>query len=149
MRTEIVVVIDDIDGVSDAYPHTFEIDGTRYEIDLNDDNYGRLLDALKPYLAAGRKTGGRSTRHPQAARTAHRDVPTQRRPATYTRTVVPPSAATVRAWWAANASADLPPHSSHGRIPERVTEAYNAKDQAARGVTPLFRSPRTKVKETA
>ncbi len=126
MRTTVIVVVDDIDGVSDAHPHTFELDGVRYDIDLNDDNYARLCGALEPYIAAGRRIGGKVTRRPQAAGTVTR-LPVQRNTETYTRTVVAPSAATVRAWWAANADGDLPPHSAHGRIPDKVMAAYNAK----------------------
>lgn len=147
MRTTVIVVVDDIDGIGDAFPHEFEIDGVRYEIDLNDSNYERLCAAIAPYIAAGRRIGGKSTRHPQALRTGGAKVPAPRRPETYTRIAVPPSAATVRAWWAANANGDLPEHSAYGRIPDKVMAAYNTRHKLRTVPAVPFRAP--DVKETA
>ncbi len=38
-------------------PHTFAIDGIAYEIDLTPDSYDKLLEALGPFLKAGRRVG--------------------------------------------------------------------------------------------
>jgi hypothetical protein len=38
---------------------SFAIDGVSYEIDLNEDNAGRLRDAFADVIASGRRVGGR------------------------------------------------------------------------------------------
>lgn len=57
-RTQ-VILEDDIDGGDADETVTFGIDGVTYEIDLNDDNAGKLRDVLAPYVGAGRRVGGR------------------------------------------------------------------------------------------
>ncbi|WP_251061677.1 Lsr2 family protein [Streptomyces sp. ISL-100] len=42
----------------DVATHTFSVDGVNYEIDLGHDGYQQLLDALGPFMGAGRKAGG-------------------------------------------------------------------------------------------
>lgn len=61
-RRVITEYVDDITGKADAgvKPHTFAVDGVHYEIDLNEDNYQKLLDQLGPYFQAARKTSSRS-----------------------------------------------------------------------------------------
>ncbi|MEC5150857.1 Lsr2 family protein [Cryobacterium sp. GrIS_2_6] len=60
-------IIDDLDGklIDEGKAETinFTFDAVAYEIDLSDVNAKKLRDALKPYLAAARKTGrGTATR---------------------------------------------------------------------------------------
>ncbi|WP_205472051.1 Lsr2 family protein [Nocardioides sp. SYSU D00038] len=54
-----IVLEDDIDGSDASETVTFALDGTTYEIDLNDKNAAALRDALALYVSHGRKvTGG-------------------------------------------------------------------------------------------
>ena len=53
-----VVLEDDLDGGTAEETVVFGLDGTSYEIDLNKKNAAKLRDALAPWVAAGRRTGG-------------------------------------------------------------------------------------------
>lgn len=64
-RKTTVVLEDDLDGGSASQQVTFALDGVEYQIDLNDSNADKLRSALDPFVAAGRRTGGRQ-RRPQA-----------------------------------------------------------------------------------
>jgi len=57
-------LIDDIDGSAASDTYVFGLDGTWYEIDLNDKNAKKLNDALSVFVAAGRRgeAGRRSAR---------------------------------------------------------------------------------------
>lgn len=57
-----IILVDDIDSGSADETVRFGLDGTQYEIDLSTDNAKKLRGALKTYMDAGRKVGGRSTR---------------------------------------------------------------------------------------
>lgn len=54
-----VRLVDDMDGDVADETVAFGIDGKTYEIDLSQDNAGKLRDALASYVAAGRRLGGR------------------------------------------------------------------------------------------
>ena len=57
----VVSLIDDLDGKSEA-DETVEygVDGVTYEIDLTKDNAETLREVFAPYIAAARRTGGRT-----------------------------------------------------------------------------------------
>ena len=57
-----VDLVDDIDGTDATQTVPFTVDGAAYEIDLSDDNAARLREEFAPFIAAGRRTGGRTTR---------------------------------------------------------------------------------------
>ncbi|MFJ3229279.1 Lsr2 family protein [Streptomyces sp. NPDC086783] len=63
----VTIYTDDLSGTQgdDVVTHEFSLDGVQYEIDLNPDGHQQLLDALAPFLKAGRRTrtasGRRST----------------------------------------------------------------------------------------
>lgn len=57
-----IVLVDDIDGSEASETVSFGLDGTSYEIDLNDENAAALRDALASYIGHGRKAGGSSRR---------------------------------------------------------------------------------------
>ena len=52
-----IVLVDDIDGSEATETVTFGLDGTSYEIDLNDDHAAGLRDALAQFIGHGRKVG--------------------------------------------------------------------------------------------
>ncbi len=66
-RTTVIVVEDDLDGGPATEQLAFSLDGSEYEIDLNESNARQLRDLLDPYVAAGRRTGGRLRRHSPSA----------------------------------------------------------------------------------
>jgi hypothetical protein len=60
-RTQ-VVMIDDLDGRDmgeNGKTITFAYGGNTYEIDLSEHNAAQLGEALAPFIAAGRRVGGR------------------------------------------------------------------------------------------
>ena len=66
-----VVITDDLDGSEGADTVAFGFDGVSYEIDLGKANRARLEQSLAPFLAAGRRTAGRSGRRSGSRRAAH------------------------------------------------------------------------------
>jgi hypothetical protein len=64
-----IVLVDDIDGTDATETVAFGLDGTSYEIDLNEKNAARLRDALASYVGHARKVGGRRTRAKSATST--------------------------------------------------------------------------------
>lgn len=62
-----IVLVDDIDGSEASETVSFGLDGTSYEIDLNDENAAALRDALASYIGHGRKAGGSSRRGRRSA----------------------------------------------------------------------------------
>ncbi|QES42485.1 MULTISPECIES: Lsr2 family protein [Streptomyces] len=98
----VVTLFDDIDGGEAAETVAFALDGTSYEIDLNQTNAEKLRGALAPYLEAARKRSrsGMAFRH----------------------TALSPDPSAVRAW-ARSHHMNVPPR---GRIPKKVYEAFEA-----------------------
>jgi hypothetical protein len=98
-----ITLEDDLDGGDATETVSFGLDGRSYEIDLNDKNAAKLRDALARYVAAGRRSGGRSA---GAKR----------------RTQIGTSAREIRDWARSNGH-KVP---DRGRIPADVREAFEA-----------------------
>ena len=60
--------IDDLDGSAAEGTVRFGLDGTEYEIDLNEDHAKELRDALARYVTAGRRSSGGARRPARAGR---------------------------------------------------------------------------------
>ena len=100
-----IVLVDDLDGSEASETVSFGLDGTTYEIDLNDKNAGKLRDALAPYLGHARKTsGGRRGRKSSGGGSAG------------------PNPKLVRDWARSNGYEV----SDRGRVPADVISAYEA-----------------------
>ena len=101
-----VVLVDDVDGSTATETVAFSLDGTQYEIDLNEEHATQLRDALAPWISAGRRMSGRksSSGRKSAASSSSSD------------------AAAIRAW-AKDNNVEVP---ERGRIPAKVREAYDA-----------------------
>lgn len=54
-----IVLVDDIDGSEATETISFGLDGSSYEIDLNEKNAAALREAMAPYVGHARKVGGR------------------------------------------------------------------------------------------
>ncbi|PBC84249.1 Lsr2 protein [Streptomyces sp. 2224.1] len=98
----ITIYTDDLTGEesTEAATHTLSLDGVTYEIDLSPDSYDQLLEAVGPFLKAGRKTG--KGRKPRKAAAATEDT------------------AAIRAW-AKSSGYNV---SDRGRVPAEIREAY-------------------------
>lgn len=97
----ITVALDDLDGSEGATTHTVALDGSTYELELNEKNFAKLEKALAPFLDVARKQGRASRgRKPTSG----------------------PTAADVREWAAANGHEVSP----KGRIPAPIREAYDS-----------------------
>ena len=71
-----VVLVDDIDGSDAGETVTFGLDGSTYEIDLNEKNATALREALAPYVGHARRSGGPvAARRPRPQRAADRAPP--------------------------------------------------------------------------
>ena len=68
----VVTLVDDVDGGVAEESLSFGLDGVEYEIDLSTEHAEALRDALAPYVAAARRTGGRRSRGSRA--TSRRSV---------------------------------------------------------------------------
>ena len=64
------VFIDDLDGSDADGTVRFALDGTEYEIDLNNGHAQALRDALALYIRAGRRVSGAARRPPRGGRRA-------------------------------------------------------------------------------
>ena len=100
-----IVLVDDIDGSDATETVVFGLDGTTYEIDLNDKNAAKLRDALGSYVGHARKSGSAGAR--RAAKKA---------------SAMGPSAREVRDWARSNGFT-VP---DRGRIPADVRTAFDA-----------------------
>ena len=101
-----IVLVDDIDGSDATETVSFGLDGTSYEIDLNDSNAAALREALSPYVGHARKvTGGTRGRKSRGSATTSG-----------------PSARELRDWARSNGFKV----SDRGRVPSEVREAFDA-----------------------
>lgn len=57
-----IVLVDDLDGTEATETVSFALDGSSYEIDLNDANAAALREALGGYVGHARKVTGASRR---------------------------------------------------------------------------------------
>ncbi|MFP5282006.1 MAG: histone-like nucleoid-structuring protein Lsr2 [Actinomycetes bacterium] len=102
-----VILEDDVDGGEASETVTFSLDGSEYEIDLSDKNAQGLRDALAPYVAHARRTGGRRKRGSGQKSAGGSSGG-------------PASTSDIRAWAQANGYEV----SSRGRVSAEVREAY-------------------------
>ena len=100
-----IVLEDDLDGSDATQTVSFGLDGTSYEIDLNDKNAAALREALATYVGHGRKVSGSRRGRRSSAATANGH-----------------SAKEIRDWARSNGH-KVP---ERGRIPGDVREAFEA-----------------------
>ena len=100
-----IVLEDDLDGSDATQTVSFALDGTSYEIDLNDTNAANLRDAMATYVGHARKVSGtrRGRRSAASSSSGH-------------------SAKEIRDWARSNGH-KVP---ERGRIPSTVREAFDA-----------------------
>jgi uncharacterized membrane protein len=102
-----IILVDDIDGSDASETVTFGLDGTSYEIDLNDENAASLREALSGYVGHARKVStGRRARRTSSSSSSSSSSNTK----------------DVREWARANGYEV----SDRGRISADVQQAYDA-----------------------
>jgi hypothetical protein len=103
----VTIYTDDLTGEEseEAATHVFSLDGVGYEVDLGPDSYEQLLEALSPFMKAGRKAGrvkGKAAR--RQAVSARADDTAQVRE------------------WAKEQGYEV---AARGRVPAEIREAYD------------------------
>ena len=109
-KSTITVLTDDVDGGEATETISYALDGSEYEIDLNDKNASALRDALAAFIAAARRASGGSAGRGRSASAG--------RP----RAAGSVDSKEVRAWAEAN-GVEV---SARGRISADVVERYKA-----------------------
>jgi hypothetical protein len=99
-----IVLVDDLDGTEATETVTFGLDGTSYEIDLNDANAAALREALSGYVGHARKSSGGSRRRKSAGSSSSSNTKDVRE-------------------WAKSQGMEV---SERGRISADVQQAYDA-----------------------
>jgi hypothetical protein len=107
-RVTQVSLVDDIDGSVASSTVGFSLDGKTYELDLSDKNAGKLRNALAPFVASARRTGGRARRSAGGPKTTQKPATDRER-------------TTAIREWAREQGHKV---ADRGRIPASVIEAY-------------------------
>lgn len=105
-KKTVVLLEDDIDGSDAKETISFALDGTEYEIDLNEGHAKELREALTRFSKAGRKVSGGRGRPAARAKSSQSAF----------------DAKAVRMWAAENGI----PVNARGRIQAEVVEKYEA-----------------------
>ncbi len=104
-----IVLVDDLDGSEATESVSFGLDGTSYEIDLNEENAAALREALSGYVGHARKTSASKAR-------------ARRSPSTAPAAGEGRSAKEIRDW-ARSSGFDVP---DRGRVSAEVRQAFDA-----------------------
>ena len=122
-----IVLVDDLDGTEATETVSFGLDGTTYEIDLNDANAAALREALSGYVGHARKVtgGGRRSRRSSGGSSSSRRPPTPRTCASGPRP---------RAWRSPSAAASPPTCSRPTTPPTDVRPPSSTPFEAAEPV---------------
>jgi Lsr2 len=107
-----IILVDDIDGSEATETVSFGLDGTSYEIDLNDANAAALRDALAGYIGHGRKVGSAPRRGGRRGGSGG---------GSGSGSATGPSAREIRDWARSNGY-DVP---DRGRVSAEVRDAYD------------------------
>jgi Lsr2 len=99
-----IILVDDLDGSDATQTVSFGLDGTTYEMDLNDKNASALRDALAGFVGHARKVG------------------TTKRGRRTTTTQLGPSTKQMRDWARSNGYSV----SDRGRVSAEIRQAFEA-----------------------
>ncbi|WP_082538449.1 MULTISPECIES: Lsr2 family protein [unclassified Pseudonocardia] len=114
-----VRLVDDLSGVEATETVAFGLDGKQFEIDLSGDNANTLREALGPFVAVARRSGGRQARQRRRGTAASSSVEARGR------------SQAIRVWARENGYAV----SQRGRIPADVVSAYEASASNSKTAT--------------
>lgn len=118
-KKTIIKLVDDIDGSTADQTVAFAFDGVTFEIDLSDDNAGKLRQALQPFIDAATKVTATGLRHTRTVISAQGESAREQSQA-------------IRAWGQKyGPQLGLDPVSDRGAVPQRVRDAYEQHDGRA------------------
>ncbi|NBH03340.1 Lsr2 family protein [Amycolatopsis sp. SID8362] len=135
----LVEIVDDLDGGVATQTVPFALDGVMYEIDLSDENARILRETFARYIASGQRVGGRKTtaavsKSATGKQRSTRSAQSRRR------------SKEVREWAQANGY----PIAEQGRIPHKISAAFEAGEPAAElKSAPVGESPTTPAQRRA
>lgn len=101
-----IILVDDIDGSEAVETVSFGLDGSNYEIDLNEEHAAQLREAFAAYVGHARKVAASGGRRASSRRSSGSGVDTK----------------AVREWARANGHEV----SERGRVPASLVAAYEA-----------------------
>jgi len=107
-KKTVVEWVDDIDGTAASETVTFTIDGSRYEIDLSEENAAKLRETMSGWIEASRRA---SSRRSKSAPQPKNDS----------------SESTKARKWAMDNGLDVGPR---GRLRSEVIDAYRTRSSA-------------------
>ncbi|WP_299036851.1 Lsr2 family protein [uncultured Pseudokineococcus sp.] len=110
-QTTQIVLTDDLDGSEATRTVTFAFEGASYEIDLNDEHAAAIEESFAEWIAAARRSGGRSTGSTGRSSTGRAAAGPKRT-----------DLDDVRAWARENGH----PVADRGRVKQSVLDAYDA-----------------------
>jgi hypothetical protein len=129
MATEVTTRLrDDIDGSVADRTVSFTWDGAQYDIDLSKKNAAELEAVLAPYVAAGRRSGGRTT-SARGRKTSARPAKAAGRPRASASGGSATDLSAVRTWAAANGLVVA----ARGRISAAVLDAFRSRSVSSNG----------------
>jgi hypothetical protein len=118
-KETIVKLVDDIDGSTANQTVMFAIDGVAVEIDLSNENAGKLRQTLQPFIDAGTKVAADGARHTRTVISAQGESLREETRA-------------IRAWGQKyGPQLGLETLGDRGAIPQRVREAYEKHEGRA------------------
>ena len=107
-RVTEVRLVDDLDGSKASETVTFGLDNKQYELDLSKKNAAKLRDALAPFVASARRSGGRRRRSSNGSKATQKPATDRER------------TAAIREWAREHGHTVA----DRGRIPATVLDAY-------------------------
>ena len=105
-RKTVVEWVDDIDGSEASETVTFTIDGSRYEIDLSEENAAKLREVMSGWIEASRRSTHRKARGSAAKHDASESTDARK--------------------WAIDNGFDVGPR---GRLRSEVLDAYRSRSE--------------------
>lgn len=105
-RRTMLVLEDDLDATPAQHQVSFSFEGVSYEIDLNEEHYAELQEAMAPWVSHARRVSGRRTSKRSSGDSASSSSSV--------------SATDIREW----ARAEGMEVSDRGRVPANVRAAY-------------------------
>jgi hypothetical protein len=107
-RVTQVSLVDDIDGSAASETVSFSLEGRQYQLDLSERNARRLRDAVAPFVASARRSGGVRRRSSGGSKMSQKPATDRER-------------TTAIREWARQHGHKV---ADRGRIPSSVIEAY-------------------------
>lgn len=103
-RRTMLILEDDLDATPAQHQVAFTFEGVSYEIDLNEEHYAELQEAMAPWISHARRVSGRRTSSRRSPSSSDSEA----------------SATAIREW-ARSQNMEI---SDRGRVPANIRTAY-------------------------